>query len=105
MMQFWLCPGWWDLEEEECQDKAAFGLQRGGIKRHFKGTPRSLGFVRAWTGTLTHGAEPEVLEIRDQAFLIKAGTPQVFSKQIQPGEGRSQAQILNRGPGGTRVIL
>lgn len=51
------------------------------------------------------GADPEVLEIRDQAFLFKGGTPQVLSKKIQPGDGRSQAQILNHGPGEARVIL
>lgn len=30
----------------------------------------------AWTGTLAHGAEPEVLEIADQTLLFKAGTLQ-----------------------------
>lgn len=56
--------------------------------------------TRTGTGTRARGAEPEVLGIRDLALLFKAGTPQVLSKQIQPGQGRSQAQILNRGPGG-----
>lgn len=51
------------------------------------------------------GADPEVLETRDQAFLFKGGTPQVLRKIIEPGEGRSQAQLLNHGPGGARVIL